>query len=345
MEKGNSKIMKILRKMSGILSRNGHLQYQERIHRIYKTLLSIERHEDCFVSNFSVENNCSDFPLVLNEESNFNTSNYYSVNYDVVEEASEKLQTKEELDGLFGFIEDQLNIQNLTAGDSTSSNSSDEEDDEVKEDVLGKANDNKKFARNIDRMTNKESLQKKFYKIELKITDYLQEQSIFQKQFSSILNESKFKTPYKNEISNTKNILPAIIKNFFDDKDIIEDSKKRYSVRGVAFEEQIARLGKIEEIYKCKSNYDTLARQNRPQAEKESISNFSIEACSGANSFISFPIGSNDASVNNTFNFCKRDSIFKDKYNFDFDPVVEEEDKRDVLSIISVSEDEDELEI
>ena len=52
----NDKILKVLKKMDDVLHRHGINHYQERIHRIHKVLLSIERHSNCYVSNFSLDN-------------------------------------------------------------------------------------------------------------------------------------------------------------------------------------------------------------------------------------------------------------------------------------------------
>jgi len=48
----NGKILKVLRKMNDVLHQMGIHHYQERIHRIYKILLSFEMHSNCYVSNF-----------------------------------------------------------------------------------------------------------------------------------------------------------------------------------------------------------------------------------------------------------------------------------------------------
>lgn len=63
----NQNILKVLRKMDDVLHRYGINHYQERIHRIHKVLLSIERHSNCSVSNFSLEN----FDYNLNDQCKF----------------------------------------------------------------------------------------------------------------------------------------------------------------------------------------------------------------------------------------------------------------------------------
>ena len=54
-DKTNEKIMKVLKKMDEVLNRHGIYQYQDRISKIHKILLSIQRHSESSVSNFSTE--------------------------------------------------------------------------------------------------------------------------------------------------------------------------------------------------------------------------------------------------------------------------------------------------
>lgn len=55
----NEKILRVLKKMDDVLNRYGINHYQERIHRIHKVLLSIEKHSNCFVSKFSFDKSSS----------------------------------------------------------------------------------------------------------------------------------------------------------------------------------------------------------------------------------------------------------------------------------------------
>lgn len=63
----NQKILKVLRKMDDVLHRYGINHYQERLHRIHKVLLSIERHSNCYVTDFSLDNLDNN----LNDKCNF----------------------------------------------------------------------------------------------------------------------------------------------------------------------------------------------------------------------------------------------------------------------------------
>ena len=289
-----NKIIRVLRKIDDTLSKNGFNQYQERIHRINKTVLSIERHTDCYVSNFTPEIQFKEEQSSILE--NNYTSNYLSLNDDKIEiENEDKSTTFFELNDLFAFIEDELSIKNLISVEEptlNSSSSSENSEDDIKK------------IKNHKVEVGKEKMQKKFFNIELRLRAYLKEQQMF--QADSILNESKIKTPMSK--FSEKNILPGIIKNFFEDKDIIDKAKKRYSVRDNDLFNQVCKLGHVEEIIKCQSNFErhSIKNHNNEQNDKN-ITAFSIESDNLEAKEI-------NNLKNNFINFNKRNSIFKDKF-------------------------------
>ena len=288
----NQKILKILRRMDDLLQRNGHNQYQERIHRISKTLLSIERHSDCFVSKFSIENkNDENVPL---EIARFEEPSIIEEDERVETLENDNDEKKYGLDDILSYIEEELMIYNNIESSTLSSSSEDENDNE---------------NANVERFMPRENIQKKISKIENKLKKYLQEENakeIFKfNAFDSILNESKFKTPI-SKITPSMNTR-CIIKNFFQDKECIDAAKKRLSM-GVQLKEQ---LEKLEAVYKCKSNFDkiTINETNENKINKQRVSNFEIEENLDTGK-------SSDVNIN-SFNFSKRGSIFKDnKINF-----------------------------
>lgn len=338
--KSQDKIMRVLKRMDEVLIRNGYQHYQERIHRIYKTMLSIERHGDCYVSNFTLEEGDLQDKETKFEE-NF-TSNYLSVvTEDEIEiENEDKSVTKYELDDILSFIEDELNVQNLVSvADSTLASSSSEDEDEEE-------------GKKKQQPVKKEKMQKKFFNIELRLRAYLKEAEMFRSPiFDSFLNDSKLRTPL-SKLSPQKVTLPLLIKNFFEDKSIIEEARKRYSVRE-DLRNQISRLGNAEEIFKCRSNYDhKLSQISKPPRgihkssnDTSTISNFSVDSSDNSinnSNFGSSLSGNNVSSTPGNINFLKRDSIFKDKYVCNFGVVQEEnnneEDNFDNIS--DQSEDE-----
>jgi hypothetical protein len=319
----NSKIIGVLKKLDEVLSRNNCNQFQKRLHNIYKTMLSIEKHEDCHVSNFNIEGensaeDCTPLPdLHLPREketgfqsyaSSFNLNwqnpNFLSLkpqlmNNNDTRRGSEFSVSKLNLDELFNYIESQLNCK--TANNDTtvtdSSSSSEEESDDRKE---------------INEIHN---MQIRFKNIEGKLKEYLKEQShrnIFQNHtFDSFLNESKIKTPL-SKVSPHQNTTPVIIKNFFEDKVVLEAAKKRYSMRGdnVLINRAIGNLE--EENLKCKSNFERISIKSIGKEEQTDVSNFNSDF-----NTIQQNTQSNFLSNSPSFNFIKRDSIFgKDKYNF-----------------------------
>ena len=77
------------------------------------------------------------------------------------------------------------------------------------------------------KILNRENIKNKFFNIELKLRTYLKEfQNIFESHtFDSFLNEDKLRTPISYQTA--KLATPSIIKNFFEDKEVIEITKKR----------------------------------------------------------------------------------------------------------------------
>jgi hypothetical protein len=271
--------------MDEVRQRNGYNQYQERIHRISKALLSIERHTDCFVSRFSVENKNDE--NVPREIATFDSSsNLIKVDTKGKKEDYSDLN----LDNILGFIEDELCIKRLVE-DSTLSSSSDESDDTREE----------KEPKEI----TKDNMQKKFFNIELKLRGFLKQQNTIYLFIITplyfIIHDSKLKTPI-SKLTPTSNIR-CIIKNFFEDKECIELAKKRMSMR----DSQTEFLEKLIHQNICKSNYDRISNKDQePKQEKQRISNFTEEDnMSGSNS---------GSPTRASFNFAKRGSIFKEQH-------------------------------
>lgn len=311
----NEKIRKVLSKMDELMSRNGYNNYQERLYRIHKTLLSIERETDCEVSCFSIDGDA--VSSANSKQAQLNTSNYLSVSKDYDDKDYIQFEDngleKLEIDDLLKFIENELNMNLIEC--STLSMSSSGEDEDLE--------DEKKAA-------NKPSynIQNKIFKIELRLRAYLKEQTTMelfnQDNFNSFLNDSRVKTPL-SKISASKNISPLIVKNFFEDKKVQDAAKKRFSVcEGFQTKLEILDI----QNYKCKSslnkhkNSDHSAndRKDPTFVNSHNISNFSVEV-----------FENQTTPSNNNINFLKRGSIFKERYQFneaDFQ-VIQEGDNND----------------
>jgi hypothetical protein len=317
----NDKIIRILKRMDDVLSKNCFFQYQERIHRIYKTLISIERHEGCFVSNFNPDgNNEEEFSANYLKTQESEVSNSLSVEEDgKIEIENNQKRNKLELGDIFDFIEDELNLKSLVyIEDSTVYSSSDEDE----EDSQNRSIEEKKQKYK----PIKDSMQKNFFNIELRLRAYLKEQELFKKySFDSILDDSKMRTPL-SKVDPNRSVLPAIIKNFFNDKAIIEAAKKRYSVRE-SLRSQIEKLGNAEELFKCRSYCDQLKISSTKESDSN-ISSFSIDTKE---------VGNNNAD-RNSLTILKRGSIFRDKFLMNEFPTVNEELNSDVSSYKSDDE-------
>jgi hypothetical protein len=309
----NDKIIKILKRMDDILQQNGLNQYQERIHRISKTLLSIEKHNHCFVSRFSVEHKNEDcVPVDINS---FQTDiSQLSLSFHDDPVLNIKEEGKHGMNEMLTFIEDELNMKRLVDESTTLSSSSSDS-----EGVKLSPKQNSLFA----------NLQKKFFKIELKLRAYLKEQSandVFIKaNFESILNESKLRTPISKILPQFTTI--RIIKNFFEDKDIVEEASKakRMSVSEIP-KEQLEKLEAIQKI--CKSNFDKLScKDEGKEMPTHRISNFSEEVAIGLLMDVN--------GKGNSFNFAKRDSIFAERRSMLNNEFKFEEQLRDVCEIQS----------
>jgi len=315
----NDKIIRILKRMDEILLKNNFCHYQERIHRIYKTLVSIERHEGCFVSNFNPDgSNEEEFSLNYIKDQDDQIVSSLNVNeQESTEKEGERRDYGLELGDIFNFIEDELNFKSLVSiEDSTMYSSSD--DDNLDHDQV---EEKKSCPR-----PNRENMQKNFFNIELRLRAYLKEQELFRNySLDSILNDSKLKTPV-SKIDTSRRELPAIMKNFFEDKDIKEEAKKRYSVRD-GLRGQIEKLGNPEELFKCRSYCDKMKISSDVPKESSNISSFSIDTQ-----------GSSQTTERNSITLLKRGSIFREKFNVNDFSIVREEVHSDAASYESDEE-------
>jgi hypothetical protein len=294
----NAKIIKILKKMDDVLMKNGYHQYQERIHRIYKTVLSIHRHTDCVVSKFN-----ADLSIAPDDEEGtksgeeINQENFQSAylsfqgdnEIEVENEGNSKYTF--ELDDLLKFIEDELNMQNL-CNDSTSSDGSNSENDS------GENPGNSKLPLTGKKQNiTKENMQKKFFKIELKLRSYIEEQEMMKKNFESILNGSKSPTPLGKMPHNPP---PVLIRNFFDDRESLkkelEAAQKRYSVRGPNLK---AELEKFDELMRKKPSISEIPTIKHTKQAKSNVSSFNEE--------VNLKV---ESTAEPAFSFFKRNSIF-----------------------------------
>lgn len=200
-----------------------------------------------------------------------------------------------------------------------------------------------------------------FAKIEHKLRNYLKQshhKKIFEsKAFESFLNEEKLKTPLSG-LATAKSQTPSIIKNFFEDKEVIEVTKKRHSVAGESLKNRLEKLKELEFNQKCFSNFrnpqsllrlkdaSLMDRKNSEISDfsvnledKSPISGFDALACDKDKKFSEFDVVKGDMNVNGSsvvaahrisgLRLSKRGSILRERFsNFNncaFDVVQEEE--------------------
>jgi hypothetical protein len=309
MNKKSGQVIRVLKKMDEELAKEGFFQYQKRIYRIYKTMLSIEKHNDRIVSNFSLTENekLEKNEKLTQSQQEFNLSNF--TDEDDLEEEKEEMSTSRfEFDDILSYIEDKLA---LGRADSFEANSKSFEKaiDEGDDEKFTK----KKHKRN--QSYHKNEIQKIFSKIAIRLRAYLKETTLFNaSSFDNIFNDYKLKTPMPS-IESNKVCLPSIMKNFFMDESIIQQSKILYSAKEGMFKKQFSNLGFSKQVKMCKSvcNNFSYRKRNLRKEVITKITNFSID---NDENKLNIPDWQPTDFIQN-FHFTKRDSIFREKLNLD----------------------------
>jgi hypothetical protein len=317
----SEKLVRVLKKMNETLCKEGYFQYQERFLRIHKTFLSLEKHEDCQVSVFELENIESNSLSQFENNSSMNKADEKNIEIDRIicqrdqgEDYSSPVKSEEKkmgLPDLLDFIEAELRNQ-----DDSTLIQSDSSMDEAYSNYEYKMN---RAMENI-RKRLKEYLREEHSQIFLKDKDG---NNMTYANYGSFLCESKQKSGMKKMASPCTYSLPSIRKNFFDDKSILEVARKRYSVREDQMKSQLAEL---EEIHKCRSHWEKLSyatisgvTSGKNNSSKDSsggigISNFNLDTLETSSCFIP-----------QVPSFKRRASIFKERFEYD-SPIIEAEE-------------------
>jgi hypothetical protein len=264
------------------------------------------------VSNFTIERKeeTKVYDHEIDEEEVNLSSSLMEDEFEGINE--EELKEKHGIEEVLSFIENQVDVISVVSNETKSNSSSDEN--------YGDEINKKKKKRNLK--IHKYHIQKKILKIGIRLRSFLKETSIFNySNFDSILNENKLGTPL-SKINTSKQPMPSIIKNFFKDESIVEEAKKRYSLKESQLKEQFSIVRSPEEIYTCKSAYNNFSyRKNYSQRDNlTNITNFTYYL-NGEDEKSSSPLRDNSNAVN--FNLSQRGSIFKEGFKFDY-RIVEE---------------------
>ena len=159
------KIQRTLDKIEDLLNQNGLGNFQERMHRITKTVKSIEKHANCYVSDFSLGGeNKNEFNLKeMYDQAFSNHNDYMTVKETTVEfndnENNNKLTINMSLEKLLDFIENELDINAISQNIKECKELSDDEEDGSTD----LENNNMKKTEKDE----KKIIRKKFFKIEL----------------------------------------------------------------------------------------------------------------------------------------------------------------------------------
>lgn len=330
---GTDKFINALKKLDDILTAKGHEHYQERIHRIAKTIRSIEAHSFCFVSDFSLEDN----PLSgLQQFSNLSEQNFCNqLEYMTINEKGNTFEFNEsgnkmnfEINDLLSFMESQLDMDGLIDNKAYEESSSDEEDTSHKTQSSG--------INNTRTINTQKEFRKRFFNIELKLRAFLKQQQqnklIDKDNFSSFMDQLRLRTPLTK---NPPKPTPSFIRNFFiESKEEIEKMKKKRMTMVYNKEQLANKLGPVDtEKFLIRSEMIKTFNAPTGQQEKQKISNFGID---------DIPV---EAGVK------IRGSIFKSPFSYDNSgnyiseteaaPIL---DKDDIISEVSNGDDASEYE-
>lgn len=221
--KSRENVKKVLKKIDEALLKKGIGSHQERLLRIYKAVSAIERHQNCFVSKFPVDEGETHKTLDPNELFNNIEESYkpsvvlnedeitHKVEFNFKDDDPKKENFKINMDELLTFVENELGMN----GNNTSDTDEDKEtDSSVKETDEAK--------------TRKKEIAGKFNNIELKLRTFIKEHEAY-----NIFTESGMKsirsfmqTPQSQK---SKEITSPITFNFFQEEDVKAFVGKRNS--------------------------------------------------------------------------------------------------------------------
>ena len=219
-------IKRVLKQIDASLAKKGIAGHQERLLRIYKTVMAVEKHSNCFVSKFlgagDNENDIETFRTF--EEVNKPSVELHmdnqtnKIELEIEDEDPKKKNFKVNMDDLLSFVEHELGM-----------NSSESSDD-------GTTKNDKKKTENEVKSRNKE-IEKKFFNIELKLRSFIRESEdydIFSKSsFKSFVNDKRLLTPGSIKSAGKEAKSPVVFSpvshNFFKDKEAFDINLKRHS--------------------------------------------------------------------------------------------------------------------
>lgn len=340
------KLINALKKLDGIMSKSGVQNYQERLHRIAKTINSMEKHADCYVSAFSLDEHSSNIPFQLYFDQQNYQSEYLTVDKQGIIEFPDT-QTKENfsvsMDELLDFMESDLKLNETVALLDIKKNEADSSSDE--DDTADSLSQPKQEV--IKRDHNKD-IKKRFFNIELKLRAFIKEQQqkelLKGENFDTFINQARLKTPVKKIIKPN----PSFIKTFFqesiNDMEIIK--KKRMTLMNeINVKNIIAGIHKDqtkspeEKKNLIRSELIKLPGYQEKGAEKKKVSDFNIDPI--IEDFNELTTTTTTKKPDEKEGKVARASIFKSPYLFDPDGNYIEDENIEPLTKEDVQSDSD----
>jgi len=231
-EMSKENIKKILQLIDQELSKKqGFKDHQKRMLRIYKAVSSVEKHRNCFVSNFqddeddekevNLSTNTEKFYRTFEEEIkpsvNIHTDEENKMEFEFEDVDPDKESFKVHMDELNSFIETELRLENSDSSDDTHS---------------GNSQKDKKKARS----RRSREIGCNFFNIELKLRMFLKQTETYniltKEKYDNFINDLRLKSSMSQKNNESKATVSPnkLLFNFFKEKVPLEILKKRYSL-------------------------------------------------------------------------------------------------------------------
>ncbi len=338
-ETSKENVKKVLKQIDIALATRGILGHQERMMRIYKTVMAVEKHSNCFVSKFlgDGENETPQYMRTF-EEVNKPSVNLLTdpktkkLEFEFEDDDPLKKNFKVSIDELLTYVEGELGLTQI----------SDSSDGGVDTDCSNHINKEKK---------RKKELEKKFNNIELKLRAFIKENETYdifsESAFKNFIEDQRLKTPGSNKSKN-KEQTTKISYNFFKEKEVIDVCQKRYSYNPDQLKDSLNNFA----IKRTDSKFATYSQFKDciPNSAGKEVENLKPTHVSKFCPYMEDLEGKEEEKISpkksheHTFSIEKRGSIFKNrvfrKETFEFIGITEKESDDDLeqsdISFVSI---------
>lgn len=306
-------VKKVLKQIDAALAKKGIAGHQERLLRIYKTVMAVEKHSNCFVSKFfgagDNENDIESFRTFEEVKPSVEVhmdNETKKIQLEFEDDDPKNKNFKVNMDDLLSFVEHELGMSH--------SESSDDGTDTTKND--------KKKTDDETKSKNRE-IEKKFFNIELKLRAFIRESEdydIFSKSsFKSFVNDKRLLTPGSNKSAGkdvkSPSVFSPVSHNFFKDKEAFDINLKRHShnhnmLKNSLNKFSLAMANRENEDTITKSSLNLKSNTKSKKAENHTqISKFNVNQEDSENEDSNTD---NKSPIKHSFSINKRGSIFQD---------------------------------